>query len=211
MDRIIGDDMGECTSHRGIDILNGAGYLPHIIYHLVRYKFVKGFLKPTDKILDIACGTGYGTRMLSDFCRRITGIDINSDTIDYAIENYGNKNINYYCEDILKVKGQFDIIVSFETIEHISQEEGSLAIENLKKCLTSNGILFISTPKKLPVEELSSGRLKYHKYEYSYDNFYTLLNKFFNRPIIFSQTDEIISMGNHKAVWTYIGVCWNGR
>lgn len=203
--------MGECTSHRGIDIPNGAGYLPHIIYHLVRYKFVTGFLKSTDEILDIACGTGYGTRMLSDFCRHATGVDINPDTVDYAIENYGGANRNFYYEDILKVKGQFDIIVSFETLEHVSKEEGLLAVENLKKCLTPNGILFISTPKKLPKEELSRGRAEFHKYEYTYDNFLGLLNNFFERPIIFSQTDEVITMGNKRAVWTYIGICWNGR
>lgn len=203
--------MGECLSHRGIDILNGAAYLPHIIYHLVRYKFVTGFLKSTDEVLDIACGTGYGTRMLSDYCRHATGVDINQDTVNYAIKNYGGENRTYIQNNILKMNGQFDIIVSFETIEHINKEEGLLAIENLKKCLTPNGILFISTPKKLPKEELSQGRVEFHKYEYTYKDFYALLNNFFERPLIFSQTDEIITMGNKKAVWTYIGVCWNGR
>jgi len=203
--------MGECSSHRGIDIPNGAGYLPHIIYHLVRYKFVKGFLKPTDDVLDIACGTGYGTRMLSDFCNTATGVDINGDTIDYAIQNYGGDNRKYLQGSILDYEGQYDIIASFETLEHIGEEEGIIAIENLKKCLKPNGILIISTPKKLPLEERSEGRAKYHEYEYSYEDFTSLLNKSFERPIIFSQTDEIISIGNYKAVWTYIGVCYNGR
>jgi 2-polyprenyl-3-methyl-5-hydroxy-6-metoxy-1,4-benzoquinol methylase len=196
-------------THRGIDIPNGAGYLPHIIYHLVRYKFVKGFIKPTDEIMDIACGTGYGTRMLSDYCKTIVGIDINKDTIDYAVENYGGENREYHQGSILEIKGQYDIIVCYETIEHINKEEGVLAVKNLKECLKPNGILFISTPKKLPTEELSSGRAEFHKFEYTYEDFKVLLSTFFERPIIFSQTDEIITIGNYKAVWTYIGMCWN--
>jgi len=202
--------MGICNSNMGIDIPNGAAYLPHILYHLVRYKFVKGFLKPTDEILDVACGTGYGTRMLSDFCKSATGIDINEDTVAYAIKNYGGENRSYYQGNILEIIGQYDIIVCFETIEHIDKEEGLLAVENLKKCLKPNGILFISTPKKLPEEELSPGRLEYHKYEYDYEDFIALLKGSFERPIIFSQTDEVITIGNYKAVWTYVGVCWNG-
>ncbi len=200
--------MGACISHRGIDIPNGAGYLPHIIYHLVRYKFVTGFLKPTDEVMDIACGTGYGTRMLSDYCKHVIGVDISQDQVDYARKNYGG---SFYQGNILNIHKQFDIIVSFETIEHMSKEEGLLAVENLKKCLKPGGILFMSTPKKLPEEELSQGRREFHKYEYTYEEFNSLLGKFFERPIIFSQTDEIITIGNKKAVWTYIGVCWNGK
>lgn len=203
--------MIELPSHRGIDIPNGAGYLPHIIYHLVRYKFVKGFLKSTDEILDIACGTGYGTRMLSDFCKHATGVDINSEIVDYATRNYGGENRKFYCGNILEIEGQYDIIVCYETIEHINEKEGLLAIANLKKCLTPNGLLFVSTPRKLPKKELSPGRLESHKYEYTYEKFKSLLDDFFERPIIFSQTDEVITIGNYKAVWTYIGVCWNGK
>lgn len=194
----------------GIDILNGAGHLPHIIYHLVRYKFVKGFLKSTDSVLDIACGTGYGARMLSDFCKSVTGVDINHDTVDYATKNYGGENRDFQQGNILTVKGQYDVIVCYETIEHVSKEEGILALENLKKCLKPKGLLFISTPKKLPKEELSRGRAEVHLHEYTYEDFVDLLGVFFERPVIFSQTDEIITIGNYKAVWTYIGVCWNG-
>jgi SAM-dependent methyltransferase len=195
--------------HRGIDIPNGAGYLPHIIYHLVRYKFVKGFINTSDELMDIACGTGYGVRMLSDFCKKAVGIDINGDTVDYAIKNYGGKNREFYQGDILNVKGQYDIITCFETIEHVTKEEGLLVINNLKKCLKPHGILFVSTPKSLPKGELSAGRAEFHKFEYTYEDFSALLGNFFERPIIFSQTDEIITIGNYKAVWTYIGVCWN--
>jgi len=196
-------------SHR-IDIPNASGYYPQVIWHLVRYKFVKGFLKPTDKILDVACGTGYGTRFLSDYCAEATGIELEKDVVEYANEIYGGENRTYKQGNILEVSGKYDIIVCYETIEHISKEEGIKALGCLKECLNPGGILFISTPKKLPEEELSENRIESHVFEYTYEDFNHLLSQFFPRPIMFSQTDEIITIGNLKAVWTYIGVCWNG-
>lgn len=196
-------------SHR-IDIPKGVGYYPQIIWHLVRYKFVSGFLKPTDIILDGACGTGYGTRYLSDFCQEIIGIDIDDATIARANELYGGENRTFKKMNVLEATGKYDIIVCYETVEHVSQEEGHRLIQRYKECLKPGGILFVSTPKKLPIEELSSNRIESHEFEYTYEDFKGLLEDFFDRPIIFSQTDEVITIGNLKAVWTYIGVCWNG-
>jgi len=197
-------------SHR-IDIPNGAGYYPQIIWHLVRYKFVRGFIKPSDEILDIACGTGYGSRMLSDFCKSTVGIDLDKDTIDYANKIYGGENRTFLQGNVLDIKGQYDIIVCYETVEHVNKEDGVLLLKKLKECLKPYGILFISTPKKLPQEKLSPNRIESHLFEYTLEDFQELLQGCFKRPILFSQTDEVITIGNLEAVWTYIGVCWNGR
>ena len=196
--------------HHRIDILKGAAYYPQIIWHLMRYKFVRGFVKDTDNILDVACGTGYGTRLISDYCNSIDGVDFDEDTIRYANEIYGGDNRIFRVGNILEVTGTYDIIICFETIEHLSKEDGFKVIQRLKECLKPNGILFISTPKKLPIEECSPNRIESHLFEYTLEDFQELLNKYFERPVLFSQTDEIITIGNLKAVWTYIGVCYNG-
>ena len=194
-------------SNMGMDVFNSEECLDHLMFHLARYKFAKGFLKSTDSVLDIACGTGYGTRMLSDYCNDIVGVDINEDTVEYASEKYGGENRSFNQGSILEVEGEYDIIVCFETIEHMCKEAGVVAVENLKSCLKPGGVLFISTPKRLPIEERSKGRVEHHMFEYSYEDFVLLLSKQFDRPVIFSQTDEIITIGNHKSVWTYVGVC----
>lgn len=196
--------------HHRIDIPNGSAYYPQIIWHLVRYKFVRGFVKPTDKVLDIACGTGYGTRFISDYCKSIIGIDCDEDTIAYAKEIYGGENRFFKVGDILEIDGKYDVIICYETLEHISKEQGVKVMQRFKDCLNPNGVLIISTPKKLPLEERSPNRLESHIYEYTLEDFQGLLNTFFERPIIFSQTDEVITIGNLKAVWTFIGVCFNG-
>jgi 2-polyprenyl-3-methyl-5-hydroxy-6-metoxy-1,4-benzoquinol methylase len=197
--------------HHRIDIPNGAAYYPQIIWHLMRYKFVRGFVKPTDDVLDIACGTGYGTRLISDYCKSIIGVDNDEETIEYAEKIYGGENRTFKVGEVLEVSGKYDIIICYETIEHISRGDGLKAMQRFKDCLKSNGVLFVSTPKKLPVEECSPNRIESHLYEYDLEEFQALLNKYFERPILFSQTDEIITIGNLKAVWTFIGVCFYGQ
>lgn len=191
-----------------LNIKTADGHFDHVIWHLTRYKFARGFIKPTDSVLDIACGTGYGVRFLSDYCKSIVGADIDEKTLSEASKEYGGENREFKKMDIKSIEGQYDIVTCFETIEHISYEDALLALPSLKASLKKDGVLILSTPKKLSLNELSQNRLEGHLHEYSYKKFYETLSDYFIRPIIFTQSDEIISMGNKKACWTFIGVCY---
>lgn len=191
-----------------LDIDHANGHLEHIIWHLMRYKFARGFIKSTDSVLEIACGTGYGVRFLSDYCKYIVGADIDEETLSKASKEYGGENRDFEKMDIKFIEDQYDIITCFETIEHMSYEDALSALTSIRKSLKKDGILIISTPKKLPENELSQNRIEGHLHEYFYEDFYGILSKFFKRPIIFTQSDEIISMGNPKTCWTFIGVCY---
>lgn len=193
--------------HHRLDICTADGHYDQILWHLARYKFAKGFIKPTDSVLDIASGTGYGVRFLSDFCDSIIGGDNDQDTILNASKNYAGENRAFKKMDIKSINGEYDVITCFETIEHISYEDALLALTSMKKCLKKKGVLILSTPKKLPYNIKSINRIESHLKEYSYEEFYSILSKYFIRPIIFTQSDEIISMGNPKICWSFIGVC----
>jgi SAM-dependent methyltransferase len=87
--------------------------------HLERYRFAAERLLPTDSVLDAACGSGYGTAILSHSCKRAAGIDKSRATIAYAREKYGGP---FYVRDLLRrplPACNYDVVVSFETIEHI--------------------------------------------------------------------------------------------
>jgi SAM-dependent methyltransferase len=75
------------------------------------------------KILDIGCGTGHGCQMLADIpAALIYGIDVSSDVIDYAKENYNADNISYRVanmQDLLADTTEYDYVVSRGAIEHI--------------------------------------------------------------------------------------------
>ena len=74
-------------------------------------------------ILDIGCGTGHGTFMLSDILgAKITGIDPSIESVQYAKDNYGAKNIQYVNGDVesfVRESHSFDYVVSRHALEHV--------------------------------------------------------------------------------------------
>lgn len=96
------------------------GYtLEHIARdHVLRYEFASKHLK--GRILDAACGCGYGSKMLHSIGNQVVGIDISPETIDFAKRKwegpeYITANITQYIPD-----RTYDGIVSLETLEHLS-------------------------------------------------------------------------------------------
>ena len=88
--------------------------------HLERYYFARDFIK-NKKVLDIAWGIGYGSEILGRHAKKIIGGDISIETIKFARKKYPNKKINSLQIDATKMdlkSNSFDVVVSFETIEH---------------------------------------------------------------------------------------------
>ena len=136
MERIVPDQVSE----------DDAAAFRSLKLHMERYKFACEHLVP-GMVLDIACGTGYGTWLMAtysrDFC---VGVDISPETINYANERYAHENIVFICEDILKYSNDelFMNIVSLETIEHIKNPEE--VIMHLSGLLLPGGRMIVSVP-----------------------------------------------------------------
>ncbi|MCX6786182.1 MAG: bifunctional glycosyltransferase/class I SAM-dependent methyltransferase [Candidatus Komeilibacteria bacterium] len=117
--------------------------------HLERYKFASKYVK--DKtVLDIACGSGYGSNLLaSSGAREVLGVDILSRLIEYNQATYRWPNLQFQTGDISSFSNgkQYDVITCFETIEHI--DNYLQALLNLKKLLKPGGLLIISSPNLL--------------------------------------------------------------
>jgi SAM-dependent methyltransferase len=116
--------------------------------HLDRYEFAAQYIRP-GRLLDIACGVGYGTRLLIDRSHvdiTAIGVDISEETISYAKEKYSTERIHYVVGDATHFTdpGGFDMIVSLETIEHLPQP-GSF-VTHLMRLLRPGGILIGSAP-----------------------------------------------------------------
>lgn len=85
--------------------------------HRYRYEFAASLIERENTVLDAACGVGYGSKMLHDLGAIVTGIDIYQPAIDFAQAHYPGP---YYLKrDIADVEGQYDVVVSFETLEHL--------------------------------------------------------------------------------------------
>jgi ubiquinone/menaquinone biosynthesis C-methylase UbiE len=116
--------------------------------HVERYRFAAQFAR--DKtVLDIACGTGYGSFMLIQAgARRVDGVDVAPDAIQYAQAHYTAPNLCFAVGDIVSFAPDkhYDLITCFETIEHVADYRH--ALHNLYQVLDRGGTLVISSPNR---------------------------------------------------------------
>ncbi len=138
--------------------------------HLARYEFAKKYVA-SKNVLDIACGSGYGSKMLSEAgATEVVGVDIDKEAIEYATKKYAGLGLQYICESAATVsfpKNHFDVIVSFETIEHLNDDIRSQYLEVIKNSLKTDGVIILSTPNKLITSPWSEKPLNpYHVLEY---------------------------------------------
>jgi 2-polyprenyl-3-methyl-5-hydroxy-6-metoxy-1,4-benzoquinol methylase len=87
--------------------------------HLPRYNFAKKFLSKDDTVIDIASWTWYWTELLSLNCKSIIWVDISIDAVEYATNKRKWENLIFVNNDLYKNKLTANVIISFETIEHI--------------------------------------------------------------------------------------------
>lgn len=126
--------------------------------HLSRYATARDLCQNA-RVLDIACGEGYGSALLADWgAREVVGVDISSEAIAAAARNFPRPNTHYLCadavaaEDPLAGEEPFDLIVCFETFEHVS--DAKLLLRRLAGWLRPGGGIVISCPNDPAAERL---------------------------------------------------------
>jgi 2-polyprenyl-3-methyl-5-hydroxy-6-metoxy-1,4-benzoquinol methylase len=118
-----------------------------LLLHVERYYFAARHLQP-GKILDIACGTGYGTAILasSSETTSVTGVDLSEEAIKHARQMHTHHKTRFIQKDIFAFNDSelFDTVVSLETIEHINNPLE--VVNHLLNLLKPGGHLIISAP-----------------------------------------------------------------
>lgn len=162
------------------------------IEHLMRYKSISEIVK--DKIvLDAATGDGYGAFILSSHAKKITGIDISNESINYAKNNYYNNNLDYLQSSIEKLPFEdstFDVIISFETIEHVDINIQNKFFAEIKRVLKDNGILIISTPDKKYYSDIYNYKNEFHIKEFYEKEWNDFISNYFSNTKTFYQKTE---------------------
>lgn len=146
--------------------------------HLNRYQFACQQLESNEykNILDLACGIGYGSLMLSNRTNsNVLGVDIDSNAIDYANTHYAGKQVDFLCADALTINKPnfFDAVVSFETIEHVDFDVELLTKFN--SVLKTDGLLICSSPNQT-VMPFDKEKFKYHIKHYTLQEITELLS-----------------------------------
>ncbi|MBI5839227.1 MAG: DUF707 domain-containing protein [Chloroflexi bacterium] len=175
---------------------------PEISYeHWHRYLYASHLVKGK-KILDIACGEGYGSYLLAQTAKHVVGVDISVDAINHATSTYNRKNLEFKSGSLVHIpiekKTVFDGIVSFESVEHISQDSQEIFLKEVKRLLKPNGFLLISTPNKLAYSDVTGYKNEFHIKEFYVQEFQNFLGGFFKHIKLLGQRIYPISY-----IWNY--------
>ncbi len=156
--------------------------------HWHRYLWATNFAKNAT-VLDIACGEGYGANYLAKYAKNVIGADISEETIQYAAQHYKKNNLQYQVMNSNNINidnNTIDLIVSFETIEHMNANNQIKTLSEYSRVLKSDGILLITTPGTESPRHCKNN--KFHLKECSLEEFKLLLQKHFKNVKIVGQS-----------------------
>jgi ubiquinone/menaquinone biosynthesis C-methylase UbiE len=164
--------------------------------HLQRYYAVSELIK--DKIVvDAACGEGYGSFILSRQAKQVWAVDIDEDSITRARQKYPASNINFLQASIERLPladNSADVVVSFETVEHVTPEPQCKFLGEVKRVLKPDGILIISTPDKKNYADKLKYQNSFHCREFYFREFQTFLKQWFSHVVFYNQGFETVCL-----------------
>ncbi|WP_321330281.1 glycosyltransferase [uncultured Ilyobacter sp.] len=166
------------------------------IEHYHRYFAVKNICS-NKKVVDIASGEGYGSFILADTADKVLGLDISLEAIENAQLKYKKENLEYKqgsVEEIPIENESIDVVVSFETLEHVSEELQKKFLKEIKRVLKKDGILVISTPDKQIYSDIFNYKNEFHEKEFYKEEFISFLKPYFNHMELFYQKMDIYSI-----------------
>jgi ubiquinone/menaquinone biosynthesis C-methylase UbiE len=156
--------------------------------HVQRYRFALPYLQQR-RVLDIACGEGYGTAAIAaGGAAETVGVDISPESCAHATAKYGIDARVGSAESIPLPSASQDAIVSFETIEHLQSPD--LFLNECHRVLTPGGRLIISTPNR-PVYHQHSPHNAYHHHEMTLHEFKLALQQKFEILALFGQCSPL--------------------
>jgi SAM-dependent methyltransferase len=149
--------------------------------HIARYAFAAR-LAANLRVLDVACGAGYGSAALADTARSVVGIDISAKAISWAREHYTRANLEFTqasASALPLADASIDLAVSFETIEHLPDWPAFLV--EIRRVLAPGGSFVVSTPNLVYYAESRgvTGPNPFHFHEFEFEEFECELRRVF--------------------------------
>jgi len=157
--------------------------------HLKVYEFLGKNVK-NKQVLEVGCGDGYGAAFLAKSTRSIIAVDYEKEVILTAQNKYQANNLKYLCMDATRLEfpeNEFDLVCSFQVIEHIPENRLLTYLAELNRVLKPDGALYLST---LNLEKVMKDPHIYkknpaHCKEFGIRDLEVILSKVFNNYVIF--------------------------
>jgi SAM-dependent methyltransferase len=146
--------------------------------HLVVYEWIADRARGR-RIVDLACGEGYGSALLARYASEVVGVDANPEAFEHARLKYTAPNLRFERNMIELWQGDVDCVVFLQTIEHVQDPDAML--EHVRELIGPGGVAFVSTPNVLtlaPKGQARSGN-PWHVREYRPDEFRALCDAHF--------------------------------
>ena len=179
----------------------GERYIPNTILeseidieHHQRYLSIKELVKGK-VVVDAASGSGYGSYILAGSAAQVYGLDISVSAVHFAARAYPQDNLQFLSGSITALPfadRSVDVIVSFETIEHVAESAQQSFLQECKRVLKPHGLFIVSTPDKAIYSDLPGYRNEFHLKEFYQDEFTSFLAAFFKKITLARQ---FISLG----------------
>ena len=147
--------------------------------HLHRYALAMS-LAPGRRVLDIASGEGYGSRLLGGVARNVLGVDRSAAAVAHAARKYGGPSVRFLQADATRIPcrdAAFDLVVSFETIEHLLDQDAMLA--EIRRVLSPDGLLVMSSPERANHGDKDGYVNEFHVLELYGQEFLDLIGRYF--------------------------------
>lgn len=147
--------------------------------HGGRYRWAAGRVAGK-RVLDAACGAGRGSAILGEAgAASVTGVDIDDRVVRYAQVRHPTSNVRFECADLAQYTPaeKFDVVVSFETIEHMPDAAAYLDV--MAACLAPGGEYIVSTPISDVAHDTRPAN-PFHVQEWGLDAFASLLARRFS-------------------------------
>lgn len=149
------------------------------------------------RVLDVASGEGYGSNLLAQSAVSVTGVDLSADAVAHASTKYVRDNLRYLtasCTQIPVPDASFDVIVSFETIEHMMEHEAFM--REVDRLLAPDGLFIISSPNRPEYSDRTGYKNEFHVKELDRAELKSLLDPHFREQRWFGQRAAF-----HSMVW----------
>ena len=171
------------TGERFVPQVEGDIRLEHMHRYLAARRLVYG-----KRVLDIACGEGYGSDLLAKAAATVIGVDIDEGSIEHARQTYTRSNVRFLRGDVVAIPlgdASVDVVVSFETIEHLTDHRGMML--EIKRVLAPDGVLVLSSPDRREYSDVPHYKNPFHLRELYQSELTALLGEHFQNHTLYGQ------------------------
>ena len=148
--------------------------------HLAVYEWIAARVAGS-RVIDMACGEGYGVAVLAARAAAVTGVDANPEAHDHARLRYTAANTRFVRALVESYDEAADAVVFLQTVEHL--EDPAAVLAHFRSLVAPAGTVYISTPNVLTLAPKGASRSDnpWHVHEYHRVEFEQLCRQSFPR------------------------------